>query len=124
RIDRKVSRRLALRRYVLHKTQPPAVLVDREYNDAVMTSVRAIEKLATRRDLDLSAGVLARKIARQRRDRLRLLQHAMRTVVVECGDGRVQFIDHIGPPSIAMKCEMARTRTGPELEPGFAVWRQ
>src|SRR5262249_52445968 len=77
-----------------------------------MASVRPVQELAGRMDLYFSGRVPLLDSIGKRGESLDFLQHCMRAIVMESGDGALRLVDDVGVAAIRMKGKMAGAGPG------------
>src|SRR6266480_7232360 len=102
-INREIARCLASSWFVRDESQLTVSCIDLEGSDTVVTAVGTVKKSTIGRNVDVCTRVRTRKVRRQSRNRLQLLQIALDLIVCKSGYRRVQFIYDVGVLSARMK---------------------
>ena len=93
----------------------PVRWIDLEYDDAVVTTIRAVEKLARWRHVNVGTITRSAEIARQRRNSLDRCERSFWLVVFERRHRRIEFVDDVEIFARRVKRQMARSGAGLKL---------
>jgi hypothetical protein len=121
-INREIAGSFTSRGLVRDEGQLTVSLIYLEGSNTVMTAIGTVKEPAIGSNMDISTGILARKIGGQRGNCLYLFQSSPDAIAREGCHCSVQFIYDVGVRVSRMKSQVTRSATRFDLYPRRLVW--